>query len=296
MPTISRLGHNLSLMHSRASDQWRRSAKRLRSRRGLRIAVPPPTLVVAEHVVDGVFEVRLATGERRNVLGRSTIDRIEELVADPPHGTRVILITGAAPDFCAGYDLLEASRGAAESLIAHEDNFTALRRSPIPIIAALQGNVIGGGLELALSADVRIATPDTKFAIPAAKLGLVYSEAGIRLVISAVGESMARAMFLAGFVLDADAAHAMGLVVDIVGREQLRDQTMALATKMASWSTLASRGNRKIIDVIAGRVADDTSALRLASFEPHGDLATSITDFVARRSGTVATNEVGAGN
>ena len=293
MAPMTRFGHNLSLMNSRVNERWRRTAKRLRYRRGPRMAVPPPTPVVGEHVVDGVFEVRLTNGDRRNVLGRSTIDRLEELVANPPHGTRVILITAATPDFCAGYDLLEASRGTAENLIAHEDNFTAIRRSRVPIIAALQGNVIGGGLELALSVDVRVATPDTRFAIPASKLGLVYSEAGIRLVVAAVGESVARAMFLAGFVVDADAALAKGLVVDIVGREQLRDRAMELATTMASWSPLASSGNRKIIDVIAGRIVDDTHALRLSSFDSHGDLARSIADFVARRSGAVATNEVG---
>ena len=295
MAPMTRFGHNLSLMNSRVNDQWRRSTKRLRYRRGSRTPAPPPTVVIGEHVVDGVFEVRLTNGDRRNVLGRSTIDRLEELVADPPHGTRVIVITSAAPDFCAGYDLLEASRGAAESLIAHEDNFAALRRSRVPIIAALQGNVIGGGLELALSVDVRVATPDTKLAIPAAKLGLVYSEAGIRLVIAAVGDSVARAMFLAGFVLDAEAAQASGLVVDIVGRDQLRDRAMELATMMASWSPLASSGNRKIIDVIAGRVDDDTTALRLASFGPHGDLAKSIADFVTRRNGTVTIHEVNSG-
>ena len=295
MAPMTRFGRSLSMMNSRVNDRWRRTTKRLRDRRGPRTAAPPPTSVVGEHVVDGVFEVRLANGNRRNVLGRSTIDRLEELVADPPHGTRVIVITGAAPDFCAGYDLVEASRGAAESLIAHEDNFAALRHSPVPIIAALQGNVIGGGLELALSVDVRVATPDTKFAIPASKLGLVYSESGIRLVIAAVGESVARAMFLAGFVLDAGAAHDMGLVVDIVGREQLRDRAMELATMIASWSSLASSGNRKIIDVIVGRAVDDTKALRLASFAPHGDLAKSIADFVARRSGAEAAIEVGLG-
>ena len=187
------------------------------------------------------------------------------------------------------------TRGAAESLIAHEDNFAALRHSPVPIIAALQGNVIGGGLELALSVNVRVATPDTKLAIPASKLGLIYSEAGIRLVIAAVGESVARAMFLAGFVLDANAAYARGLVVDIVGREQLRDRAMELPTMMASWSPLASIGNRRIIDVIVGRVVDDTKALRLASFAPHGDLAKSIADFVARRSGAIPASKLGLG-
>lgn len=286
MAPMTRIGRRLSMMNSRVNDRWRRTAKQLRDRRRPRTPAPPPTSVVGELVSDGVYEIRLTNGERRNVLGRSTIDRLEELVATAPSGTRAIVITSAPPDFCAGYDLIEASRGAPESLIAHENNFASLRRAGVPIIAALQGNVIGGGLELALSADIRVATPDTRFAVPASKLGLVYSESGIRLVVSAFGESVARAMFLAGVVVDADAAHARGIVVDIVGREQLRDRALEIAIAIASWSALASSGNRKILDVIAGRIVDDTGAIRLASFDPHGDLVASIAEFVARRAGS----------
>lgn len=271
-------------MNSRVNDRWRRTTKSWRARRGPRHAAPPPTEIVAESLGDGVFEIRLANGARRNVLGRSTIQRIDELVAHPPTGTRVILITSEAPDFCAGYDLLEAARGEPESLIAHGDNFTFLRHSSVPVVAALQGNVIGGGLELALWCDVRIATPDVRFAVPAGKLGLVYSEAGIRLVVDTFGESVARAMFLAGVVVDADAALARGAIVDIVGREQLRDRAWELASAIASWSASANSGNRRILDVIAGRAQEDTDALHAACFAPHGDLALSIAEFAARRS------------
>jgi enoyl-CoA hydratase/carnithine racemase len=220
------------------------------------------------------------------VLGRSTIDRLEELVASPPVGTRAIVITAAPPDFCAGYDLIEAARGGAEELIANEKNFESLRQSKIPIVAALQGNVIGGGFELALSADVRVASPEMRLSLPASKLGLVYSEAGVRLVVEMVGDSVARALFLGGRDITADAALAMGLVTDIVGREQLRGQALDLATLIASWSEVATSGNRQILDVIAGRITADTGELRLESFAPDSDLHQSLMHFVARRSRT----------
>lgn len=231
----------------------------------------------------GVFEIRLVGGERRNVLGRSTIDDIERAVASPPHGTKVIVITAEAPDFCAGYDLIEASASEPSSLIAHEDNFRTLRSTTIPIVAAVLGNVIGGGLELALSADIRIASPEVRFAIPAGKLGLVYSESGIRLVVETVGDSVARALFLGGRELNADAALSMGVITEVVGREQLRERALELATNIASWSSTASMGNRQILDVIAGRTVADTSALHALSFEPKSDLSVSIANFVARR-------------
>ncbi|HEV3188125.1 MAG TPA: enoyl-CoA hydratase/isomerase family protein [Acidimicrobiales bacterium] len=284
---MSRLSRSMSRMQSQTSNRWRRSTKWIHDRRRQRLAIPPPTPLETEVHKNGVFEIHLAGGDRRNVLGRSTIDQLEALVGEPPDGTRVIVITAAPPDFCAGYDLVEAAHGDAEALIANEKNFEVLRESRLPIVAALQGNVIGGGLELALSADVRVASPETRLALPASKLGLVYSEAGVRLVVAMVGESVARALFLAGRDLNADTALAMGLVTDIVGREQLRGHALALADQIASWSLVATSGNRQILDVVAGRTSANTDELRLASFAPDSDLRRSIAHFVARRSRTL---------
>lgn len=277
----------LSVTTARMSTRLRRSTKWMR-RGGPRLVAPPATKVGAETFHDGVFEIRLTGGDRRNVLGRSTIDEVERLVVDPPHGTKVIVITAEPPDFCAGYDLVEASNNHPESLIAHEDNFKVLRSSPIPIVVALLGNVIGGGVELALSADIRIASPETRFAIPAGRIGLIYSEAGIRLVVDTLGDSVARALFIGGRELTADDALAMGLVIEVVGREQLRERALELGANIASWSATAATGNRQILDVIAGRISADTGALHAISFEPKSDLLASIANFVARRSRTLA--------
>jgi enoyl-CoA hydratase/carnithine racemase len=179
---------------------------------------------------------------------------------------------------------VEASLGRAEELIAHESNFAALRTSVYPIVVALLGNVIGGGLELALSGDIRLASPETRFAIPAAKLGLVYSEAGIRLVVDTLGESLARAMFLGGRDVSAETALSIGLVSEIVGREQLRSRALEYGAAIGSWSATAASGNRQILDAIAGRVVVDTTELRLGSFAANGDLAHSISNFVKRRA------------
>lgn len=287
MSLNTRLARSWTLFVTRVEDRYRRSSTWLHDRRRPRLAFPPATPVVVEHLVNGVLEIRLSAGERRNVLGRSTIDRIEEIVTSPAHGTKVIVFTAEAPDFCAGYDFVEASRGDVEQLIAHERNFAPLRSSLVPIVMALQGNVIGGGLELALLADVRVASPEAKFAIPASKLGLVYSEAGARLVVDAFGESTARAMFLGGRAVTAEEALSLGVVSRIVGREQLRAEALDLAAAIASWSPEATSGNRQILDVVTGRIEADTDALHLSSFAPKGALSQSITDFVTRRAATV---------
>lgn len=284
MAPITRFGRSVSLVQNRLNTRLRRSTRWVRDRRRVRLAVPPATKIDTHVVGHGVVEIRLAAGERRNVLGRSTISAIEEIVAHPPANTRVIVITAEPPDFCAGYDFVEASRGEPVDLIAHEENFAVLRKSRIPIIAALQGNVIGGGLELALSADIRIASPEVRFAVPASKIGLVYSEAGIRLVVEVLGQSLARAMFLGGVELGSEAALAQGVVAEIVGREQLRERALTLAKEIVSWSDVASSGNRQILDLVAGRVVVDAQELHVASFARDGFLWRTITDFVSKRN------------
>jgi len=281
---ITRYGRSLSLFQNRVSTRIHRSTHWVRDRRRVRLAAPPATNVEVLDVGHGVVEIRLSAGERRNVLGRSTIAAIEETIANPAVNTRVFVITAEPPDFCAGYDFVEASRGEPVELIAHESNFVVLRESRIPIIVALQGNVIGGGLELALSADIRIASPEVRFAVPASKIGLVYSESGIRLVVDVMGQSLARAMFLGGMALEGEAAVAAGVISEMVGREQLRERALSLATEMASWSEVASSGNRQILDLVAGRVAVDANELHAQSFARDGQLLRTIHDFVTRRT------------
>ncbi|MGH9029564.1 MAG: enoyl-CoA hydratase/isomerase family protein, partial [Acidimicrobiales bacterium] len=189
--------------------------------------------------------------------------------------------------FCGGYDLVEAHRAGtagAESLIAEEGNFGALRGSPVPMVAALQGRVIGGGLELALAADVRIAAPDTVLAVPASTLGLVYSGAGLRLLVSALGESVARAMVLGGRVVPAGEAANLGVLSEVVpAPDQLRARALGVAVAIASWPAVATSNNRRALDVVTGRVAGDLGELRHASFASDGALAANIEAFVAGR-------------
>lgn len=227
----------------------------------------------------GVLELRLVGTARHNALARSTIDEIDTIAADPPQSTRVIVITADGPDFCSGYDLREAADGDADALIANEMNFAMLKRCSVPVIAAIQGNVIGGGLELALAADIRVATPTTKFSIPAGRIGLVYSESGVRLLVSQLGESRTRAMLLGGLALSGKEATAAGIVAEVIASGRLQERALELAEAVASWSSVATSGNRQVLDTAVGRVFEDAAALRLGSFAPGGTLARTIARF-----------------
>jgi enoyl-CoA hydratase/carnithine racemase len=278
MSSIVDYGHKATTLRDRARSGL---ARVRRSERTGALPEDQATEVEVRRHADGVLELRLQGASRRNALGRSTIDRIESLVSIPPVGTRVVVITADGPDFSAGYDLREAAHGDAEGLIANGLNFTLLKKSRVPVVAALHGNVIGGGLELALAADVRLASPNTKLGLPAGRLGLVYSEEGVRLLVDAVGESRAKAMLLAGSTLTCAEAKLSGIVSEVVESELLDGRALELAATIASWSAVATSGNRRVLNVVLGIDHDDAKALRLASFEPGGALAQSIERFAA---------------
>ena len=135
-----------------------------------------------------------------------------------------MIVTGAHGMFSAGYDIGEIPdeefEERAEALVAHPftEAIDALEAFPYPTLAALPGHTIGGGLELALACDMRVAKEDIKLGMPPAKLGLVYSHTGLRRFIDAIGAARTRELFLLGRYIDAATALAWGLVNRVAAR------------------------------------------------------------------------------
>jgi enoyl-CoA hydratase/carnithine racemase len=171
----------------------------------------------------------------------------------PGLDARAVILTGEGSTFSAGYDIgdlpEEVFVDEAERLVAHP--FTAaidaVEAYPYPTVAALNGHTIGGGLELALSCDLRIAAAGIKLGMPPAKLGLVYSHTGIRKFIEVVGAPRTRELFLIGGRIDAETAQAWGLVNRLADSEQLAGDALELATELAANAPLAQRGNKRVI-------------------------------------------------
>ena len=140
----------------------------------------------------------------------------------------------------------------AERLVAHP--FTAaieaVEAYPYPTLAALNGHTIGGGLELALSCDLRIAAGTIALGMPPAKLGLVYSHTGIRKFIDTIGAARTRELFLVGRRIDARTARLWGLVNDIAEDGRLPEQALEMATEIAGNAPLAQAGNKRVIDAV----------------------------------------------
>src|SRR5437764_8003239 len=155
--------------------------------------------------------------------------------------------------FSAGYDIgnLEEANfeERAEALVAHPFHHAleALEAYEYPVVAALNGHAIGGGLELALTCDIRVAARGIKVGMPPARLGLIYSHTGLRKFIEVCGVANTAELFHLGRNVDADRAYEMGLVNRVVESDELEDAALSIAAEIAANAPLSLEGNKRVI-------------------------------------------------
>jgi enoyl-CoA hydratase/carnithine racemase len=207
---------------------------------------------------EAVVRIRLSNPERRNALDHEILDALAETLPRLDRGieTRCLLITGAAPVFSAGYDIAsfpaETFERDAEALVAHPFHraLEALASHPWPTVAAINGHCLGGGLELAITCDMRICAAGAKLGMPPAKLGLVYGHTGLRKFLDTVGLARTKELFLTGRNFEANRAEEIGLVHEVVADEQLEELSVQLAAEVAANAPLSMRGNKSAIDLL----------------------------------------------
>jgi enoyl-CoA hydratase/carnithine racemase len=261
-------------------------------------SAPPRELAGGKLLLDepaaGVARLTISNPAKRNALDHPILDAITatlgELAAggelpagerSSAHGApvRCVVITGAHGMFSAGYDIGEIPdeefEERAERLVAHPftEAIDALEACPWPTLAMLPGHTIGGGLELALACDLRVARAGIKLGMPPAKLGLVYSHTGLRRFIDAIGAARTRELFLLGSYIEADTALQWGLVNRVAPAAELESLALALAAELAGNAPLSQRGNKRVIAALLeqrGELPGDLEAelieLRRASF------------------------------
>lgn len=160
---------------------------------------------------DAVGVVVIDRPERRNALDHDALSGIEQALARAEaDDCRVIVVRGVGGHFCAGADLTGVEE--AEFVQALRRVLLGLHLAAVPTIAAVEGAALGAGTQLAIACDLRVATHDAQFGIPAAKLGLMVDEWTIERLARVAGESPARAMLLAAEVYRGQAAHGFGMV------------------------------------------------------------------------------------
>ena len=189
---------------------------------------------------------------KRNALDHEILDAIASTVRGL-EDARCLLLTAVGPVFSAGYDIGGLPRDEfahqAESLVAHPFHaaIEAVEAFPYPAVAALNGHAIGGGLELALSCDLRMAATGAKLGMPPARLGLVYSHTGLRKFIDAVGVARTRELFFTGHNVSAAVALEWGLVTELAPPEKLAGRAVAFAAEIAANAPLSLSGNKRVI-------------------------------------------------
>lgn len=208
-------------------------------------AAPKPITTVVRRVVDGVGHVLLDGTQVLNALHSTTHERLAAAVADFDERTDVgaIVLTGAGRAFCAGSDLREvgALTGvAAQSYVALDfATKNAIAGSRTPIVAAIRGHCVGGGLELALACDLRIAASDAVFALPEVSLGSLPGSGGLQRLPAVVGVGVAKDWILTGRQVHAQEAYDRGLVSRLVDPGELDDAAHEAGTQLAARSATA---------------------------------------------------------
>jgi enoyl-CoA hydratase/carnithine racemase len=214
--------------------------------------------LLLDRPAEAVVRLRISNPERRNALDHEILDALAEIVPQLDRGieTRCLLITGEPPVFSAGYDIAsiaeESFERDAEALVAHPFHaaMEAISHHPWPTVAAINGHCLGGGLELAISCDLRICAAGAQLGMPPAKLGLIYGHTGLRKFLDTVGLARTKELFLTGRNFDAVRAERIGLVNEVVSDDRLTAESVQLAAAIAANAPLSMRGNKHAIDLL----------------------------------------------
>ena len=250
--------------------------------------------LLLDRPADGVLRLTISNPAKRNALDHAILDAITAVLEDIGD-TRVVLLTGAEGMFSSGYDIGDIPDDVfaeeAERLVAHPfaAALEALETCEVPTVASLPGHTIGGGLDLALACDLRVAADGILLGMPPARLGLVYSHTGLRRFLEAIGAPRTRQLFLTARNVDARTALEWGLVNEVVGVADLESRALDLAQDLAANAPLSVRGNKRAIrELLAAEgqldpeVERELIELREASFQSE-DLREGVRAFGQKR-------------
>ncbi|MFC7939277.1 enoyl-CoA hydratase/isomerase family protein [Streptomyces sp. NPDC057387] len=210
-------------------------------------------MTVHLEVADGVGTLRLDRPPM-NALDVATQDRLKELAEEVTRrdDVRAVVIHGGDKVFAAGADIKEMQVMDHAAMIARsralQDSFTAVARIPKPVVAAVTGYALGGGCELALCADFRIAGENAKLGQPEILLGLIPGAGGTQRLSRLIGPSKAKDLIFTGRQVRADEALALGLVDRVVPAAEVYEQAHAWAARLAKGPAIALRAAKEAID------------------------------------------------
>ena len=195
--------------------------------------------------------------DRPNARNALSIDMCDALSAaledvDRDPDLRVLVLRGRGPVFCAGADLAAVSgAGDLEFLPAFERMLEAMARHRLPVIAAIHGAALGGGLQLATVCDFRIAAVDAQIGIPSSRLGILVNFENVQRLVLLAGIAAAKEVLMTGRTYSGEDAYAAGLVTRAVSEDQLEAEVESLANTIVKLSPLSIQGTKRAINTVA---------------------------------------------
>jgi enoyl-CoA hydratase/carnithine racemase len=228
-------------------------------------------------VADHVATVTMTRGDKHNALDPAMFEALHEAIAtlEVEPGVRAVVLHGDGPSFCSGLDTTSFSKDRGDPferlvprLPGRDVNFVQdvatgwTTRVPAPVIAAIQGNCFGGGMQIALGADIRIAAPDARLSVMEVRWGLVPDMGITRTLPPLTSLDRAKEITFSGALLSGTEAAAMGLVTRVADDPLAAAQ--ALAANIAAKSPEAVRSAKRLYET-TWRSADDRAALELES-------------------------------
>ena len=214
---------------------------------------------------EGVVRVTISSPATLNALNSTILAELDALVESLPATTRALVITGEGKSFVAGADISEmAHLSEAEGLAFGQRGaavFKKIEDLPFPVIAAVNGFALGGGCELAMACDIRIASAKAKFGQPEVGLGIIPGFSGTYRLPKLVGQGMAKELIYTGKVIGADEALRIGLVGSVVEQEELEGAVDALLAAILKNAPIAVRYAKACINGNYDLTAEESIAL-----------------------------------
>ncbi|MGL1834513.1 crotonase/enoyl-CoA hydratase family protein [Rhodocyclaceae bacterium SMB388] len=237
-----------------------------------------------------IYTLTLNRPEKRNAVSDRLLAALEGALVATPEGCRVIILAGAGEHFCAGLDLSEHQHREPFGVMLHSRGwhriFDRIQNGGIPVVTAMQGAVIGGGLELASATHVRIAEPNTIYQLPEGRHGIFVGGGASVRVAKLIGPGRMCEMMLTGRILDADEGQRLGLSHYVVGPGESLAKAQQLAARIAENAPMANWAMVSAISRIDNMASDDglfVESLTAALTQTSPEVAERIGHFLKRK-------------
>jgi enoyl-CoA hydratase len=230
---------------------------------------------ILKSIAEGVGIVTFNNPEKRNAMSLEMWEGVGQALIElrEDDNVRVVILTGAGDKaFMSGADISQFEKNRSDAKANEEYNRRSeaqravLAQFPKPTIACIRGFCLGGGMQVAMSADMRFASDNSQFGIPAAKLGIAYAYDGLKHLVSLVGPSQARLLMYTGMRIDSAEALRIGLVDRVIADAKLWDETFEVARTISINAPLSIKASKlTIAQVLNDRADRDMAAIKAIS-------------------------------